>query len=554
MRSHLLRSIILLVFLLLLPYERGEAFPQGWSITERFSKLNEIPNPPQVVRDSKDILHSINLSEQGLLYVKLNRRGEILAEANLNLPSKPSLVMLNIDGEDMLHLILEEGDRGNYQVYYVKLDSEANMLSPPRLLPLALSSPLDIDSVVDDKGILHLVWIEKENSLYHLRISKEVIGDKQEIYYSEKRLGVPRLAVNNNGELAITWKEIELLKSTFYFSGIKRDGKLTGEPLKIGSSLSDFMPNRPYIEDTGASLAFDSKGYAHIVWTKILRQAGFGRAAIDIYYTRLSPQGEITYEEVLTPDRFEVEHPNIAIDARDKVYVVWQAKGRGGGEIMSASFSSDSQEMAQEERLTMDFSYSIKPSFVIDSFNKLHLFWYERTTQDTYRLAYKNTVSPQPRFMSFMESLNTYDYGRGVLDQFIQLAVNLLMSLIYGAFLFAPNILVLLVIWGIYTLLLKTPFGRIPSKIKIAFIVVFLAIIFSVLRFEISKLNYPQFSVLLQGIGFLIAVILALAVMKRANFEFTSSIGFLIYCGLGTYLISVLLIYPYVAQISLPPI
>ncbi|MBT60652.1 MAG: hypothetical protein CMA63_03755, partial [Euryarchaeota archaeon] len=71
--------------------------------------------------------------------------------------------------------------------------------------------------------------------------------------------------------------------------------------------------------DTQTTLASDSEGNVHVVWTRNNQH---------LYYSMISPRGEtlIDTTQITNPGLHKIWHPDMVIDENDKVHVVWADK------------------------------------------------------------------------------------------------------------------------------------------------------------------------------------------------------------------------------------
>jgi BNR repeat-like domain len=119
-------------------------------------------------------------------------------------------------------------------------------------------------------------------------------------------------------------------------------------------------------------IAVDSKKNIHLIWNEFLADG------YEVYY-RKSTDGGASW---LTARRLTVtegnsQSPVIAVDSSDKLHVVWDGSAPGNNELFYKRSLDRGATWSGNKRLTWTATVSSAPDIVVDSADRLHLFWSE---------------------------------------------------------------------------------------------------------------------------------------------------------------------------------
>tara|TARA_B100001093_G_scaffold68951_1_gene59232 strand:- start:32779 stop:37869 length:5091 start_codon:yes stop_codon:yes gene_type:complete len=131
--------------------------------------------------------------------------------------------------------------------------------------------------------------------------------------------------------------------------------------------------------DTQTTLASDSEGNVHVVWTRNNQH---------LYYSMISPRGEtlIDTTQITNPGLHKIWHPDMVIDENDKVHVVWADKSGQHKIIYSVlnpwatamdGMASDDGSLSQiDDHIVSSRAQNRDwPAIDLDSQGNVHIVW-----------------------------------------------------------------------------------------------------------------------------------------------------------------------------------
>ena len=171
----------------------------------------------------------------------------------------------------------------------------------------------------------------------------------------------PDMAIGPDGKIHVVWEDYTRLGSLFwkdilyaYYDGIE-----WSEPEQVSAmdTTYSFDP----------AVAVDSLGRPHVVWN---HRAIFPDA--DAYYSYKTATGW-TEPLNLAPHGGTQYHPDISIDSRGFIHVVWADYWPGNGDIYHKYY--DGVAWSDYFNVSNDPIDSGKPDLTVDSQNNLHVTW-----------------------------------------------------------------------------------------------------------------------------------------------------------------------------------
>ena len=228
--------------------------------------------------------------------------------------------------------------------------------------------PLDPDS--DDDGTIDGLEVKDEVVL-------KVTG------HSERYMGDVVSTSDSQGNIHLVWTDRRSGNSDIYYKLLSPGGKTLIDDTQITIDLDvQYHP----------SVALDSSGRAHIVWTD---ERG---SWANIYYTIIDPSlddrdGSAASDEAIrivddtiisTEGRWSIE-PKIAIDGLDRVHVIWGDDDDGG--VHYISLNNDGSVRIAERTFATGY-YSGEHNLAVDSTNNVHIVWQSYTDNDLSKEVY----------------------------------------------------------------------------------------------------------------------------------------------------------------------
>ncbi len=252
-------------------------------------------------------------------------------------------------------------------------------------------------SVVDLHGTIHTIWNERvvnyptQQEIHYSRssdngrtwssINQDVIISFNDGVNAENGASI---AANAAGDLFAVWSENEDGYAEIHYS-ISHDGGNTWSGQTADLILS--YPGGPY-NALNPWIAVDHENYIHVVWNQVYPQTGTG----EIYYSR-SLDGGVTWssqtlERIISyPDGGNSLEPRIAVDAFDRLYVIWKEPddSLSSRSVINFSKSTDHGDTwsgtVADDPVTASFRIILYPDIAVDANDYVHVVW--KGTQDT---------------------------------------------------------------------------------------------------------------------------------------------------------------------------
>ncbi len=255
-----------------------------------------------------------------------------------------------------------------YNVFFVVLDEDGDMVGERQELGSNLSASMDPTVAVDADGRLHFVWTAMED---------------QELWYARAdhsgniRLGPKRLteAQGDSAEASI-WMDGRDHLHIVWFDG--RDGVTALYYMQLDRNGDKVVEDTSLVEtrsEQESAVAMDSRGDLHVVW-KALAPLGQIQWNTEVHYSKLSSTGEVLVEDrVIATSRGNIGFPDVAVDLSNWVHVVYP---EGVGFRESVNYARlDSSGRIDSERVLVegDLEGAGDVALAVDGNNRLHTVW-----------------------------------------------------------------------------------------------------------------------------------------------------------------------------------
>jgi len=126
-------------------------------------------------------------------------------------------------------------------------------------------------------------------------------------------------------------------------------------------------------------MALDSSGHLHVVWYDDTP------GHYEIYHKRSTDGGTTwTAAKRITWSSDDSRYPAMAVDASDRLHVVWTEDSIGGSEIYYKRSSDGGATWTAKQRLTWTGITSEWPDIAVDSLGLIHLIWQDSTGEIYY--------------------------------------------------------------------------------------------------------------------------------------------------------------------------
>jgi len=260
-----------------------------------------------------------------------------------------------VDSSDVIHIVWADYTPGNYEIFYKKsTDHGASWSLPQRLTwNSGLSDTPKI--IIDWLGNLHVVWSDSSFPSYEILYKNSTDsgnswGMVKRLTYTSTNARVPDIESDVNN-IYVVWSELKsgynqilLKKSTDY-----------GATWSIPQWLT-FTNRSSYVP----AILRDSNGDIHVVWHEDI----FGN--IEIIHKKSTDNGNTwSNPQRLTYITGESIYPAAAADAYGGIYVVWEERTHGDGEIYFKSSGDGGISWGAPKRLTWSSGFAYQPKIEV---------------------------------------------------------------------------------------------------------------------------------------------------------------------------------------------
>ncbi|MBU7022170.1 MAG: hypothetical protein HXS41_14035 [Theionarchaea archaeon] len=223
-------------------------------------------------------------------------------------------------------------DQGDFEIYWTKV---GNAGSPGKVLKV--SAFVDSTSIlgmipqlaVDGSGTSYVVWsgLNGENyDIYWVRIDTNgVLKDAQRILsYSASMYDDynPRTAIDDSKALYIVWENFNGNDYEVYFVKIESD-ELLGKVQKVSN-----YPKTDLYDDYYPDIAVNAGRESYIVWSRFNQKSG-RQSEMTVFWTKIDSSGnQEGFEKISSSQlsRYTNRQPQIAVDKSGKSFVIWVGK------------------------------------------------------------------------------------------------------------------------------------------------------------------------------------------------------------------------------------
>jgi len=291
-----------------------------------------------------------------------------------------------VDSSDVIHIVWTDYTPGNYEIFYKKsTDHGASWSLPQRLTwNSGLSDTPKIE--IDWLGNLHVVWSDCSYLSYDILYKKST--DSGNSWSAVKRLTStttnardPDIESDVN-YIYVVWEEI---KSGYYQILFKKSSDY-GATWSVPQWLTFASRNSSY-----PVIIRDTIGHIHVVWNEDI----FGNNEI-IHKKSTNNGNSWSNPQRLTYMKGDSIYPAIAADAYGAIYVVWEERTHGDGEIYFKSSVDGGISWGAPQRLTWSSGFAYQPKIEIVntgffSTAEVHIVYMDGTPSN-YDVFYKKST------------------------------------------------------------------------------------------------------------------------------------------------------------------
>jgi len=275
------------------------------------------------------------------------------------------------------------------QIHHSKSIDNGTVFEPGALIEDASAEPaprINPAIVVDDQGIIHVVWEDyrTDPSLGNIMYAKSTDGGRRfgESVMVDDALTVsthqakPKIAVDSDGIIHVVWEDYrrDSQLGDIYYAKSTDGGMTFGDDVCVDDPIT--ITSR----QINPVIAVDSRETIHVAWEDYRDNAELG----NIYYAKSTDGGQTFGTDTRIDDIFtDTTHqcnPAIAVDPLETLFIVWEDYRNAPhlGDIYCAR-STDGGETFEENLMVDDpitiTHRQIRPAVAVDDKGIVYVAW-----------------------------------------------------------------------------------------------------------------------------------------------------------------------------------
>ena len=465
-------------------YVRLVVSPRDWPKGIEIAKVSPSAAFLMAAIDRFDRIHVVftdrRADRETVLYMKVDAAGKVLVPAfqvsdSWATSTSPCMA---VDSAGDAHIVWVDNRDGNDEVYYVKVDISGAKTVFDKRLTFDPRQSLAPAVAVDSKGNAHIVWQDLREEIRIFPVNFEVyylkLDDNGNVLVPERRLTLadtryslgPSIAVDREDRVHVLWidnRDTEHLPfHKVFHKRLDLDGNALTEAKKITSISKRVTPPKapsPIVD------SHDNLVLAFLDERPRLRY-GIYLKRLDFNGTSLGPDLRVTSSSGVLGGY--AGPPKSRIDPSDRIYLVssdlrsdWGPQKLYRDECFHVLFGDwkftplylefrrqlygvrlDAEQVLSEDWITSELESSMMPSICTDSRGTMHLVWLQ-TRDKLSAITYANNANP----VNLLVSSIVAEYRQRILyDWQLALAVFALFAiqeiLLLALFLMAAGLVV----------------------------------------------------------------------------------------------------------------
>jgi len=509
-------------------YVRFVVSPRGWSKGVKIADTSPSAAFLTAIIDRFDRIHMVftdrRADHETVLYMKVDATGRILVptfQASDSWATSTSPCMA-VDSAGNAHIVWVDNRDGNDEIYYTKIDDSGTKTVFDKRLTLDPRQSLAPAIAVDSKGNIHIVWQDLREEIRVFPVNFEVyylkLDNNGNVLVSERRLTPadrryslgPSIVVDREDRVHVLWidnRDTEHLPfHEVFYSKLDSDGNALAEDKRITSVSKRVTPPRapsPIIDPNGnlvLALLDERPRLKYGIYLKRLNSNG----------TSMGPDLIITSSSSLLGGY--AGQPKATMDLHGWVHVVssdlrpeWGTQKLYGDEYFRVLFGHwkfvplylefrrqlyvvrlDAGQALSEDWITSELENSIMPSISTDSHGTMHLVWLQ-TREKLGTITYASNAKPVELLLGSIVA----EYRQRILYDW-QVALALLIFFVMQEFFYLALFLVTAGLVIVYT---KRIFGsKIRSEVRIVALQLLVLILMkaAILNLTPISMTYPR--------------------------------------------------------------
>ncbi len=213
-----------------------------WITPEQVSHTSIVTEDPWVFSDQFHQVHvlwyqDINLGND-IFYAQRKNNHWTPPKNMFDLPEPErafGILGAVLDTSGQLHVVLEGGSINNYGLYYFRRGPFTSWSLPYRI---SQEIPDELDFIVTDDGVLHLVYVTPDGIKYMRRSQNSIWSQVQPIYSNQSFFYNLDVASDGDRNIFLSWNTYSSTTGDVYFAYQKPDGTWA-QPHNLSAGVSD---------------------------------------------------------------------------------------------------------------------------------------------------------------------------------------------------------------------------------------------------------------------------------------------------------------------------
>lgn len=270
-----------------------------------------------------------------------------------------------------------ERQLARYNVFFVVLDAEGQVVGQRQELGSNLSASMDPVVAVDSDGRMHFVWTAMEDQeLWYARADRYGRVQKGPIRLTDADGDSAEASVwmDNRDHLHVVWFDGRDQVTYLYYMQLDRSGNKVVEDTQLVRTRTE----------QESAVAADSRGDLHVVWNAVA-PVGQLQWNTEVHYTKVSSTGEVLVaDRVIATSRGNIGYPDLAVDLSNNVHVVFP-DGVGPRETIRYAMLDSSGRLETEREVVggVEDRGAGDVALAVDGNNRLHMVWSQGLVSNT---------------------------------------------------------------------------------------------------------------------------------------------------------------------------
>jgi hypothetical protein len=308
-------------------------------------------------RDGNNEIYYTKLYNDGNTLIDDTRLTNNIAESNW-----PTI---KLDNSDNVHIMWMDNRNitYGYDIYYIKLDNNGNLLVGVTRLTYGSSNLWAYDFEVDSYNNLHFAWNDNrqsESEIYYLKLDNNgnplINENRLTTAIGEARW--PHLDIDNADNIQIAWYDSRDGGAEIYYEKLDNNGVTLVDDKRL--TFAGAASGAPTLE-------MDNSNNVHIIW------ADNRNGDNQLFYKKLDNTGNTLIDDEMITN-LGLAGYLFALDDYD-VHISWTENRDGNDEIYYCKLNNNGTKVVNDTRLTFDNADSWWPRIYVDNSQSIHIVW-----------------------------------------------------------------------------------------------------------------------------------------------------------------------------------